>query len=91
MSKGKANISNFPLRLRQTISTQAKVFTQHDRGERLRALLLQACHKTLPEGKADNHFLSSVPGTQKECLGGMGEGTQYQGDNSGQMGKYDFQ
>lgn len=67
------------------------MFTRHDRGERLRALLLQACHKTLPEGKADIHFLSLVPGTQKECLGGREEEMQYQGDSSGQMGKYGFQ
>lgn len=73
------------------MSTEAKVFTRRDRGARLRALLLRAWHKTLPEGKARIHFLSSVPGTQKECLGGRGEEMQYQGDSSGQMGKYGFQ
>lgn len=73
------------------MSTEAKVFTRRDRGARLRALLLRAWHKTLPEGKARIHFLSLVPGTQKECLGGRGEEMQYQGDSSGQMGKYGFQ
>lgn len=71
-------------------SRRAEVFTQHDMGEHLRALLLQACHKPVQEGTVSIHQLPSALGKLRESLGDRGVGSQHPGGSNGQMGRGGF-
>lgn len=68
----------------------AEVFTQHDMGEHLRALLLQACHKTVQGGMGGIHQHPSVPRRWREILWGRGVDSQCQRGSSGRKDKEGF-
>lgn len=61
---------------------KVEVFTQHDMGVQRRALLLQACHKTVQGGRAGIHQLPSVHARWNKSLPGRGGDSRCQRGNS---------